>query len=107
MSTPVNDRIDVRISTEQKKLVKYASELRGFRSLSEFVVYCINAEATRIINDNNKLLNSLEDKRIFVNALLNPPAPNDKLKKALRTFKKLNKGNGTYDFDTRQDTSEE
>ncbi|WP_345951309.1 DUF1778 domain-containing protein [Mucilaginibacter sp. PAMB04274] len=99
MSTAVNDRIDVRISTEQKELIKYASELRGFKSLSEFVVFCINAEATKIINDNNSMLTSLEDKRIFVNALLNPPAPNDKLKKALRIAKKFN-GNGTNDLDT-------
>ena len=90
MATTVNDRIDVRISKAQKELIKYASELRGFKSLTEFVVYCINTEATKIINDSNTMLSSLEDKRIFVNALLNPPEPNDKLKKAQQTFKRLN-----------------
>jgi len=100
MATIVNDRIDVRISKEQKELFKYASELRGFKSLTEFVVFCINSEANKIINDNNSMLNSLEDKKIFVNALLNPPAPNDKLKKAQSTYKKFFE-NGRSDTDPR------
>jgi uncharacterized protein (DUF1778 family) len=99
MATTVNDRIDVRISSAQKELIKYASELRGFKSLTEFVVFCINTEATRIINDNNRMLTTLEDQTIFVNALLNPPVPNDKLKKAQQTFKRL-KEHGTSDSNT-------
>lgn len=90
MATTVNDRIDVRISSEQKELFKYASELSGFKSLTEFVVHCIKSEANKIINDNNTMLKSITDKRIFVNALLNPPVPNDKLKKAQITFKNFN-----------------
>lgn len=96
MATTVNDRIDVRISTEQKELIKYASELRGFKSVSEFVVYCINTEATKIINDSNLMLKTLEDKKIFIDAILNPPPPNETLKKAqLKYFqKKSESGNG-------------
>lgn len=86
MAITINDRIDVRISKEQKELFKYASELRGFKSLSEFVVFCIKSEANKIISDNNTLLKSLEDKKVFVDAILNLPAPNDKLKKAQLTF---------------------
>lgn len=89
MAITVNDRIDVRISKEQKDLFKYASELSGFKSLTEFVVFCIKSESNRIINDNNKILKSIEDKKIFVDALLNPPAPNDKLKKAYSTYKEF------------------
>jgi uncharacterized protein (DUF1778 family) len=99
MATTVNDRIDVRISKEQKELFKYASELSGFKSLTEFVVYCIKAETNKVINENNTLLKSLEDKKIFVNALLNPPAPNDKLKKAQLTFQKF-KNDGIIDRTT-------
>jgi len=82
MATVVNDRIDVRISKEQKELIKYASELSGFKSLSEFVVFHIQAQANKIIKDNNTILHTIEDKKIFLEALLNPPAPNDALKQA-------------------------
>ena len=49
MATFINDRIDVRISKEQKELVKYASDLSGFKSLTEFIVFCINKEANKVI----------------------------------------------------------
>lgn len=89
MATLVNDRIDVRISREQKELVKYASELLGFKSLSEFVVFCINKEANQVVKDNNQVLKTLEDKKIFLEAILNPPSPNDKLKKAQLNYQKF------------------
>jgi len=82
MATVINDRIDVRISKEQKELIKYASELSGFKSLSEFVVFHIQAQANKIIRDNDTILHIIEDKKIFLEALLNPPAPNDALKQA-------------------------
>ena len=86
MATLVNDRIDVRISKEQKELVKYASELRGFKSLSEFVVFCINKESSDIIRENNIILKTIEDKKLFLDAILNPPKPNAKLKKAQMNY---------------------
>ncbi|SEF47964.1 type II toxin-antitoxin system TacA family antitoxin [Sphingobacterium lactis] len=94
MATPINDRIDVRISKEQKELIKFASELKGFKSLTEFVVFCINNEANRIIIENNQILKSIEDKKVFLNALLNPPKPNNKLKKAQLNYLKFIESNG-------------
>jgi uncharacterized protein (DUF1778 family) len=82
METKVNDRIDVRISKEHKELIKYASELYGFKNLSEFVIYSVSNEARRIISENNTILKTIEDKRIFFNAIVNPPEPNEKLKNA-------------------------
>lgn len=93
MATTFNDRIDVRISTEQKELIKYASLLRGFKSVSEFVVYCINSEANKIINDSNVMLKSIDDKKIFIDAILNPPAPNDNLKKAQLRYNQIKADN--------------
>ena len=78
----ISDRIDVRISKEQKERIKSASELSGFKSLTEFIVYTTSKEANRIIEENSMILKSLEDKKIFVEALLNPTLPNEKLKKA-------------------------
>ena len=82
MTAIINDRIDVRISKEQKELIKFASELRGFKSLTEFIVFTTNKEANKIIAEKNQILKSLEDKKIFVDAILNPPSPNVNLKNA-------------------------
>lgn len=93
MATTVNDRIDVRISREQKELIKYASELSGFKSLSEFIVYHVQTQAQKIIKDSNTILSSMEDKRIFLEAILNPAEPNDALKKARLNYQKFKEAN--------------
>lgn len=100
MSTVSKERIDIRISKEQKEFVKYAAELRGFKNLSEFVVYCINTEANNIVKDNNLIVKTLEDKKIFLNAILNPPTPNERLKKAQLNYEKFKEANGFNDNDT-------
>ena len=94
MATIVNDRIDVRISTEQKELIKFASELNGFKSLTEFIVFASSKEANRIILENNQILKSIEDRKVFINAILNPPTPNDRLKKAQLNYNKFIDANG-------------
>jgi len=86
MATLVNDRIDVRISKEHKELIKYAAEISGFKTVSEFIVTLAKKEAKRIIEEENKLLKSIDDKVLLVETLLNPPAPNDALKSALDSY---------------------
>lgn len=93
MKTLVTDRIDLRISKEQKELIRYASELSGFKSLSEFVVFCVKTEANKIITENNNVLQSMGDKKVFINALLNPPAPNTQLRNALLNYQKFETDN--------------
>ena len=100
MASLSNDRIDIRINSSQKELIKYASELRGFKSVSEFVVYCINTEAAKIISENSKVLNTIEDKKIFLQAILNPPKPNAELKKAQANYKKFIESNELKDWKT-------
>lgn len=97
MGALINDRIDVRISREQKELIKLASDLSGFKSLTEFVVFCINKEANKIIVENDQILKSIEDKKVFLTAILNPPAPNDSLKKAQLNYHKFMEANDFTD----------
>ncbi|MFI5139149.1 MAG: DUF1778 domain-containing protein [Sphingobacteriales bacterium] len=46
-------------------------------------------EACKIISDDNMILSTPEDKKIFLSAILNPPEPNDKLKKAQLRINKI------------------
>jgi uncharacterized protein (DUF1778 family) len=100
MSTLSKDRIDVRISKEQKEFFKYASELRGFKSLSEFVINCVFVESNKIIRDNNLIVNTLEDKEKFIEAILNPPSPNASLKNAQLNYKKFAENSGANNRNT-------
>jgi len=94
MNTIVNDRIDIRISREQKELIQQASTIRGYKSVSEFVVSCVSKETKEILAEDSQIVKSMEDKRIFVHAILNPPAPNAALKKGYLDCKKFKQKNG-------------
>jgi len=89
MATQVNDRIDVRISTEQKELFRRASVISGFKNLTEFVVHCVSKESKSLLVEESQILKNEEDKRIFFNALLNPPSPNARLKQARLNYLKI------------------
>lgn len=98
MATIVNDRIDIRISKENKHLIKYAAEISGFKTVSEFIVSLAKNEAKRIIEEETRLLKSMDDKALFVDTLLNPPAPNKALKSALDNYNDLLNSASPDDF---------
>jgi|SRR5690606_28875103 len=100
MATLVNDRIDIRISKENKDLIKYAAEISGFKTISEFIVSLAKNEAKRIIEEETRLLKSMDDKVLFVETLLNPPAPNKALKSALDNYNDLLNSITPNDFDS-------
>lgn len=81
-------RLEARISPETKSLLQKAADLEG-RTLTDFVIASVQAEAYRVIEKHQKLKLNLEDSQAFVDALLNPPPPNEALKKAALKHKQL------------------
>lgn len=81
-------RLEARIPPEIKALFQKAADLEG-RTLTDFVVASVYAEACRVIEQHQTLKLSLEDSKAFVNALLNPPQPNDALKAAALRYKQI------------------
>lgn len=80
-------RLEARLSPEVKALVQRAADLEG-RTITDFVVASVRAEAYRVIEQHTILKLSLEDSQDFVNALLNPPQPNAVLEAAAKRYKK-------------------
>lgn len=74
-------RLEARISPETKALLQKAADLEG-RTLTDFVVSTVQAEAHRVIEKHKTLKLSLEDSQDFVATLLDPPSPNEALKAA-------------------------
>ena len=81
-------RLEARISLETKALLQKAADLEG-RTLTDFVVASVRAEACRVIEQHQTLKLSIEDSEAFVDALLNPPQPNDALKAAALRYKQV------------------
>jgi len=79
------ERLEARVTREQKRIIERAAELRG-TSVTEFVVVSAQQAATKTIKDFETLRLRGEAREVFVNALLNPPAPNAAAKAAARRY---------------------
>jgi uncharacterized protein (DUF1778 family) len=81
-----DERLGARLTREEKKLVKSAATLRGTSS-SDFVRMAIKEAALNTIRDREQLTLAEKARKVFVEALLNPPRANEKAKAAVRRFK--------------------
>lgn len=81
-------RIEARISPEMLTVVKRAAEIQG-RSLSDFVVAAAQEAAQRAIEDTAIIRLSVEDQRLMMDAIFDPPEPNAALRKAAEAHRRL------------------
>lgn len=86
--TAAQARFDARLSLIQKRVFEEAARIKGFKSLSEFVIHTTMEAATNIIERHKAILASENDKEIFFNALANPPKPNKDLMQAAKYYQK-------------------
>lgn len=85
--TPVKTaRFEARITAQEKALFLRAAELTG-RSLTDFILACAHETATRTVREHEAMILSARAREVFVSALLNPPAPGARLRKAARRYK--------------------
>jgi uncharacterized protein (DUF1778 family) len=81
-------RIEVRITPDGLAIVKRAAEIQG-RSLSDFVVAAAQEAAYQTIERVEIIRLSVEDQRLFAEALLNPPEPAPALVRAMENYRRL------------------
>jgi uncharacterized protein (DUF1778 family) len=74
-------RLEARVSRETKALWERAAAIQG-RKMTEFVVSSAVEAAHRVLRESELADLTRRDKIAFVEALLNPPAPNAKLRNA-------------------------
>ena len=87
MSTKI-ERLEARVSKEQKQLFQRAADLEG-RSLTDFMVQAVQEAAHQTIERHGSLRLSARDQQVFVKALLNPPEPGKRLRAAAERYKKI------------------
>ena len=80
------ERLEARITPDQKRLIERAAELRG-TTVTEFVVASAQQAAADIIKDFEVLTLRDEARKVFVDSLLNPPAPNAAARAAAERYK--------------------
>lgn len=85
MATEQVARLEARLPASIYALLKRAAEMKG-RSLTDFVVSAAQDAAQRAIEEEGIMRLSAEDQARFAEALINPPAPNAALKRAMRRY---------------------
>jgi uncharacterized protein (DUF1778 family) len=80
-------RLETRISKQEQDLFSKAAAIKG-QSLSDFMVSSAHEAAARVIETHEIIRLAEHDKKLFVDMILNPPDPNEKLKSALDTYRK-------------------
>ncbi len=79
-------RVEARVTDEQKSLLQRAAALVG-RSVSDFIVSSAQEAALRTIHEYELVRLTADERKVFVSALLNPPAPGARLKKAAKAYR--------------------
>ena len=79
--------MDARVTPEEKETIETAANLRGTSS-SDFVRMAVKEAALNTIREHEVLTLNQESRRVFIEALLNPPKPNEKALAAAKRFKK-------------------
>ena len=85
---PLIARLEARLPADLYAMLKRAAEIEG-RTLSDFVVSAAREAASRTIAETEVLRLSVEDQKLFANAILHPPAPNAALRRMARRYREL------------------
>ncbi|HEY8872714.1 MAG TPA: DUF1778 domain-containing protein [Stellaceae bacterium] len=84
-------RIEARITPDGLAIVKRAAEIQG-RSLSDFVVTAAQEAAYQTIERVEIIRLSVEDQRLFAEAILNPPPLAPAMERAIERYRRVVKG---------------
>ena len=86
MATENTARLEARLPSSVYATITRAAELKG-RTVTDFVVSAAHAAAQRAIEEEGIIRLSAEDQQRFAEALLDPPAPNEALRRAARLYR--------------------
>lgn len=81
-----NERLDARVTREEKEMIETAANLRG-TSASDFVRVVLKEAALNTIREHEVLSLNENARRVFVESLLHPPKPNERAIAAARRLK--------------------
>jgi uncharacterized protein (DUF1778 family) len=84
---PKADRLEARVTPDQKQLIARAAALRG-SSITEFIVASAQQAAAETIKEFEILTLRDETRDFFVNAVLHPLSPNAAARKEARRYRK-------------------
>ncbi|MGL4618924.1 DUF1778 domain-containing protein [Chroococcidiopsis sp.] len=81
-----DNRIDLRVTQEQKELLERAATLKGV-SVSAYTLLHVLPAAKQDVDSHERLVLSDRDRDLFMSVMENPPALKGKLKSAIARYR--------------------
>lgn len=81
------ERIEIRVSSQDKEAFKEAQKLSGDKTFSSFIIRILRDQADRIINEKERIIASEKDRKTFFDAVYGNLEPNENLARAARNYK--------------------
>jgi len=81
-------RIDLRLTDEDKNLIEEAAAMTN-QTITQFMVNSASERAAEVIEQHRRLILNEESWDRVMDALDNPPEPNDRLKRAARRLQNM------------------
>jgi uncharacterized protein (DUF1778 family) len=88
MASVQQARIEARVSPQQKRLFERAAAIEGV-TLTDFAISSMKRAATSAVQEHTRIELSERNQRAFVEALTNPPEPNEALRKAAKAYMRM------------------
>ena len=82
-----DERIEIRISSHDKRIFQKAQKLSGDKSFGSFIVRIVKKHAEEIVAQNDIIIASERDREKFFNAVFGNSKPNQNLVEAATKYK--------------------
>ena len=85
---PADERITARVPRSTRSIIERAAALYG-STINQFIVQAAVERANEVLQSMEVVKLSARDSKIFMDALANPPKPNEDLLDAVRAHSRL------------------
>jgi uncharacterized protein (DUF1778 family) len=85
---PADERITARVPSSTRSIIERAAALYG-STINQFIVQAAVDRANEVIKDMEVIKLSAKASKIFMDALANPPKPNDELLEAVHAHRSM------------------
>ncbi len=82
-----DERIELRVSSADKRIFKRAQKLSGDKSFSSFIIRMVKKQAEEIVAKNDRIIATEKDRQVFFDAVFNNTKPNQNLVEAAKRYK--------------------
>jgi uncharacterized protein (DUF1778 family) len=82
-----DQRLEARVTPDQKELIERAACVQG-QTVTDFVAGALQEAAKQAITEHTVWKLTQRQQQVFIGALLDPPAPNQKMREAYRRLRK-------------------